>query len=249
MLTRFNYIKKIANVWKLVLVLMVVLLGACQAQTTQILLSPKDFHQKIQSDKNSGATLLDVRTPDEYSRGTIASAQNIAFGSGDFESKIKALDKSKTYYVFCLSGGRSASAAHFMRRNGFESVFELKGGILAWEKDGLPIVSARSLKDKADKITWTEYQNMIKSSEKVLVDFYAPWCAPCKKIEPMLTDLSQKYSEKAKIIRINVDENKELAQNLEIDAIPLLILYKNGKPKWNHNGMIEKTALEKALVD
>jgi len=80
---------------------------------------------------NSNGELLDVRTQEEYDSGHIKGAINIDFRGPDFISKIGELDKSKTYFVYCRSGNRSASAVEIMKENGFNNIVELEGGIVS----------------------------------------------------------------------------------------------------------------------
>ena len=85
------------------------------------------------------AVVIDVRTPAEYEAGHIQNAQNIDIQSPLFIEKIKALDLNAEYIVNCERGGRSSRAVSLMSEIGFSKAFNLEGGILAWEKEGLPI--------------------------------------------------------------------------------------------------------------
>lgn len=77
--------------------------------------------------------VIDVRTPEEVSQGYIKGATVFADINGsDFAEKINALDKSKTYLVYCRSGARSSNASGYMIKNGFTNVYNLNGGILGW---------------------------------------------------------------------------------------------------------------------
>ena len=78
------------------------------------------------------AVLLDVRTPGEYAEKHIPGSLNINLMDPRFMSKVNELDKNKTYYVYCRSGGRSASACGAMGRAGFERLHNLSGGIMGW---------------------------------------------------------------------------------------------------------------------
>ncbi|MDZ4846041.1 MAG: thioredoxin domain-containing protein [Chitinophagales bacterium] len=205
------------------------------AQTSGAVLDAPVFRDKITATSN--AVLLDVRTPDEYEQGHIEGAKNLDYRSSAFQTELGMLDKSKPYFVYCLSGGRSAGAADYMRNNGFKVVYDLKGGMLSWQKNNLPVVTSEKV--AADKISIAAYNKMIATGT-VLVDFYAPWCAPCKKMEPWLNEITKEYAGKAQIARINVDENKDLAKQLGITAIPVLKIYKNGKETWMHKGYAEK---------
>ena len=78
-----------------------------------------------------GAELIDVRTPAEFSAGHIAGAVDIDFEDSGFETAVKALDPSKTYFVYCRSGNRSGQATAIMQRDGIEHIYQLQGGISA----------------------------------------------------------------------------------------------------------------------
>jgi len=91
----------------------------------------KSFLNKAQQDKN--AVLLDVRTPEETAEGIIPGAVELDYNGGQFAKEFKNLDKDKTYYVYCRSGGRSASASQEMFDNGFKNVYNLLGGYMAYE--------------------------------------------------------------------------------------------------------------------
>ena len=83
-------------------------------------LDANTFREKIKSDET--AVIIDVRTPEEEVEGTINGALNINLMESSFPAKIMDLDKSKTYYVYCRSGGRSATACQFMEKNGFPTI-------------------------------------------------------------------------------------------------------------------------------
>lgn len=86
--------------------------------------------------QSEGAVIIDVRTPGEIADGYIKGATIFADVNGsDFATKVEALDKSKTYLVYCRSGKRSSTAAHMMVEKGFTNVFNLNGGILGWTSE------------------------------------------------------------------------------------------------------------------
>lgn len=92
---------------------------------------------KLRADKNN--VVLDVRTPEEFSEGHIPGAINIDFNGDDFDDKIAKLDKNKTYLVHCAVGGRSARACTKLGKLDFKNVYNLQGGMGAWEKAGKPV--------------------------------------------------------------------------------------------------------------
>ena len=92
-------------------------------------LDGKTFRQKFEETGN--AELIDVRTPGEFSSGSIKGAKNMDLMSADFQSQIQKLDSQKTYFLVCRSGNRSGSAASMFEKLGLKS-YNLVGGIGAW---------------------------------------------------------------------------------------------------------------------
>ena len=103
------------------------------AQNTTI--SPAEFQKAVTESK---VQVLDVRTPEEYKEGFISGALLANWNDQTtFQSEISSLDKTQTVYIYCRSGKRSAAAQEWMLANGFKSVVNLEGGILAWNEAGL----------------------------------------------------------------------------------------------------------------
>jgi rhodanese-related sulfurtransferase len=98
---------------------------------------PMNLEQEVWRDQlkeDANAVILDVRTEDEFNEGIIPGAINIDIYKGQgFIYSIEELDKSKNYYVYCRSGGRSGQACSIMRELGFENAYNLLGGIMNWE--------------------------------------------------------------------------------------------------------------------
>jgi len=96
-----------------------------------------DEFAKMRADKES--RILDVRTPREFATGHLTGAVNIDINGPDFEQKVAALDKSKSYLVHCAGGIRSAKACSKMSQLKFTKLYNLEGGLRAWEKAGKPV--------------------------------------------------------------------------------------------------------------
>ncbi len=207
-------------------------------------LSAQEFARQI--DTASNAVILDVRTASEFNEGHIKDAVNIDFRNSDFKNRTDSLSKNKPVYIYCLSGGRSAKAASQLRSQGFD-VYELNGGMLKWRADNLP--EEKPFLNKSSGMTLNDYAHIIKSDQKVLIDFYAEWCAPCKLMEPYILDLQQSGKNGLKVVRIDVDKNPQLARELKIDALPVLHFYKAGDIKWGYVGYLSKKALMKKMRD
>lgn len=100
------------------------------------------------------------------------------------------------------------------------------------------------------EITLTDdiFDSTISSADKpILVDFWAPWCGPCRFIAPVLEELATEKADVLKIGKVNVDENPASAQKYGISAIPTMILFKDGKPVERLMGAMPKAMLEKSL--
>jgi thioredoxin len=223
--------------------LLVLVCMSCRSQQGATSLIPKSFQEKLEA--TADAVVMDVRTPGEFSNGYIDKAVNIDYNDRYFKTRVLDMDKQKTYFVYCLSGGRSGAAASFMRTNGFSKVYELEGGMMAWNKAGLAVVNDAA--PSKDKYSMDQYKALTASADKVLIDFYAPWCGPCRQMLPILEEMSKKYEGKASIIRINIDENKKLTNELGIDEIPYFKLYQKGEEKGNFIGQLDKATFDRIL--
>ena len=84
------------------------------------------------------------------------------------------------------------------------------------------------------------FQEIIKGEIPVLVDFYAEWCAPCKTMNPILKKIKKNMGDNLKIIKINVDNNQQVASKFQVRGIPTFILFKNNEVKWRQSGIIEE---------
>ena len=120
------------------LVVVLLMVTACvsspKKQTQMKELAP-DAWAELQ-EQTSESVILDVRTAEEFESGYIKGALNMDIrGGADFVASIEMLDKSKPYFVYCRSGARSGQACQLMSQMGFSAVYNLDGGVLAWEGD------------------------------------------------------------------------------------------------------------------
>ena len=87
------------------------------------------------------------------------------------------------------------------------------------------------------------FNDIINSDKPVLVDFYATWCGPCKVMGPVIEELGRELDEKARILKIDVDKNQAVAVQYNVQAVPTLVIFKNGKIVWRFAGAMPKLAL------
>ncbi|NMB06814.1 MAG: thioredoxin [Tissierellia bacterium] len=90
-------------------------------------------------------------------------------------------------------------------------------------------------------------KEVLENDLPVLVDFWAPWCGPCKALGPILDELSEEYNSKVKFVKINVDENPEISGEYRIMSIPTIKIFQNGKIVEDMVGLKSKSQLEKIL--
>lgn len=120
---------------------LICLLLACQAQGVT-LLNASEAAALIQEHRGQeNFLILDVRTAQEFRQGYIEGARQLDYYAPDFEKRFAALDRNATILLYCRSGNRTSRVSDLAVRLGFSQIFDLRGGILAWKKAGLPLVT------------------------------------------------------------------------------------------------------------
>lgn len=215
---------------------------SCNGQNSKEIngIDSKAFAEKIAATPNP--QILDVRTPEEFISGHIDNAKNINWLGNAFVSDAEKLDKTKPVFVYCKSGARSQKAAEKLNTLGFKNIYQLDGGMLKWDADGRFKPS-----DTIIGLSAPEYNKLLNSDKKVLINFYAEWCAPCKKMTPYVLKMQKELADKVVIIRLDADKNKTIIAEMKITELPTLLLYENATVKWKHSGYISENDLKKQL--
>jgi len=226
------------------LLLLSILFISCNGQTSSAVntIDAKSFAEKLKTNENP--QLLDVRTPEEYSVDHIGNAKNVNWNGDDFVAKVNSYDKSKPIFVYCKIGGRSTQAANKLAELGFKEIYNLNGGIMKWNAEN----NANAIpSNKIIGICDQEYSELIKSSNRVMIDFNAKWCGPCKKMNPYILKFQTEMKDDIKIVQLDADDNKTIVELLKLDALPTIIIYEKGKEVWRNVGYISEEDLKKHL--
>ncbi|MBC7887435.1 MAG: thioredoxin fold domain-containing protein [Ferruginibacter sp.] len=215
------------------------ILFSCHAQKSTNL-TVVEFEKAISN--MDSIQLLDVRTAGEFNAGHIKHALLADWKDEDeFNRRIGYIDKQKPVYLYCLGGARSAAAAAKMRSMGYRDVHELKGGMNAWKAEN------KAVEGRSDEkqMTIDELDKAIEGSKLVLVDFGAEWCPPCKKMEPVLKSLRDNYPDKFTLVKVDGGRDEAILKKYKVTALPVFIVFKNGKQVWRKEGVAEEKEIAK----
>jgi rhodanese-related sulfurtransferase len=220
--------------------LLVILCSSCTAQSKKI--SVKDFEKGITKE----VQVLDVRTSGEYNRGHIKNALQANWNDqAEFTKRVAHVDKNKPVYLYCQAGGRSAAAAAWLSENGFKEVYDLSGGMLAWQKENKPVEKAAEIA----QYSVADFEKMVQTDSTYLIDFGAEWCPPCVKMKPVLNSLVAENKNKFILIAIDGGVHIDLMKALGVEALPTFLVYKKGKQTFKKEGVMTKEELLKVLIN
>ena len=91
------------------------------------------------------------------------------------------------------------------------------------------------------------FGDIIRGEKPVLVDFTAEWCGPCKMMKPVLQELHEKLGDKLRILKIDIDRNPAVSSNFQVQSVPTLVLFQNGKILWRQSGVVQAAQLQKII--
>ena len=182
------------------------------------------------------AQILDVRTAGEYQSGHIANAlQANWLDPREFKNRTQYLDKSKIIYIYCQSGGRSASAQAALMEAGFK-VVNLEGGMSNWRMQQMPVEGAGN----AVQMRVVDFEKLLQSNQYVLVDIGAVWCPPCRKMQPVMDALKQTPPKPFYFLAVDGGQDMDVMKSVKADDLPTFILYKKGVEVWRKVGVMPK---------
>ena len=219
-------------------VFIVLLLLTGFSSDAQTRLSAQEFENAITT--SDTVQVLDVRTHSEYTSSHLKNALLADWrDEKEFDRRISFIDKNKPVYVYCLGGGRSAEAAQKMRASGYNNVYELDGGINAWKAAGKPVEGNPNEK----QMSLEEFERSVIIPGVVLVDFGADWCPPCKKMEPVIKAILEKNRGRLSILKVDGGRDQDLLKKYNVTALPVFILFKNGKQVWRKEGIFDENEI------
>ena len=195
-------------------------------------------------DKLRGASdpqILDVRSPQEFAENHLKGAINFYVPDDEqFEKAVSKLDKNKPVFVYSINNGRSTTVSNKLTAAGFKEVYALPGGLAHWIGAGNAIESSAGT-----GLTKADFDKLIPVEEVVLVDVGSKHCGGCRKLAPVVDEIS--HEQGVKVIKIELYDNRQLAKELGIEAVPTLILYKGKTPIWRKSGAMTKNEIVDAL--
>jgi rhodanese-related sulfurtransferase len=208
---------------------------------TELTIDAKKFSQAVTI---PGTQILDVRTASEYKSGHIANAlQANWLDPKEFKNRTQHLDKSKTIYIYCQSGGRSASAQEALMQAGYQ-VVNLEGGMSNWKMKQMPVEGGGNVV----QMRIADFEKIIQSNQYVLVDIGAIWCPPCRKMQPVMDALKQAPPKPFYFLAVDGGQDMDVMKSVNADDLPTFILFKNGKEVWRKVGVTPQADFEKAFA-
>jgi thioredoxin len=122
--------------------------------------------------------------------------------------------------------------------------------LIEWEANDFPLTKNQPVQDeRIQELSLIEFESLLKTDKPVLIDFHTVWCAPCRKMAPIIDKIEADFKDKAIVMRIDVDKSKDVGKAYNISGVPVFILFKNGKATWIHHGISTEEELKKQIVN
>jgi len=204
-----------------------------QEKSKQQLLPFEVFEKKLQA-AGVDAQILDARSEEEYQQNHVKGAQNVP-DEKQFQVLAAQLNKNKPVFIYSIGNGRSSILANRLIKSGFKNVYEFPGGLSKWIGLGKPLIST-----VGDGLSLAEFNDQLASDKLVLVEVSSRYCPGCKKLKPIVDEVSNSNPELLKLVNIEAYENKKLTKQLAVDRLPTLILYKGKEVVWKKQGISSK---------
>lgn len=198
-------------------------------------LNPNDFSEHLKSIEN--AQLLDLRNDNDFKAGHIKKAVNFDYNTDGFEDFVlNRFAQNQPLFIYCYAGIRSNEAKVYLSELGFKNVIELENGFTNWTSKSKPYVSSQAFTKPVAAFTVKDLDREIKTNQVLLVDFYADWCGPCKKMKPILQKIARE-NPNVKLLQVDADKSEDIVNAYKVNEIPTLILFKNGRQNWRDSGI------------
>ncbi len=205
-------------------------------------ISIETFEAKLKQAGNR-AQILDARTVEEYQLNHLKGAALFSVANEtELQKQIDGLDKQRPVFVYSINNGRSVQLAKKLKEQHFQEVYDLPGGISHWIGSGRPVESTTG-----QGLSLEEYKKTVQSEKLVLVDVHSKFCGGCKRLAPIVDSISRENTSGLKVVKVELFENKTLAQELGIESIPTLLLYKGDKVVWRKTGVTPKAQIQQAI--
>lgn len=226
-----------------ILVVLLLMQGAVQAQNSFRLLEPLDFEQALRD--NRAGVLIDLRNVESYMKGHIRKAVVIDFLRDDFkEYFLGKYTKNTPLYLYGQSADNSEHTGLYIAELGYQNVTVLRGGFENWIRQSRPYRSVSAEFKPLGFVSKENYGRIVREKKWVLVVFHEDYCAPCENMG--LAGL-QAENPDLYVARINFQTHGEIAEWQNISQNPTVILYKEGIQQWRSSGAITKEKIKEHI--
>jgi rhodanese-related sulfurtransferase len=202
-------------------------------------------------DENQSIVILDVRTLAEYKSGHIDGSKLMPLL--ELEERINAIDGNSAVIVYCGSGVKSEKASKILLDHGFDKVYNMKGGLNAWQDVGFPVVSgstANQIFPSNDSLS-SEIDDILSSGKPVFLFLYVDWCHFCQQQIPIIDELEQEYNGKITFFRVNCEDHPKAMKEFEASGYPSMFLMDKGDDEQYESqyfgGFTDKETLKESI--